>query len=68
MKFKQPPLKVYCNGLRLFQIYNLFNELSLHFREVKIWGEDEIFAETPHDDFHYGKAWRVLDKFKVKVV
>ena len=67
MKFKQPPLKINCDGLSKKLIADLADRLSLHFEDVKAWG-DEISAESPLDSHHYNDAWRILDKFGVHAV
>ena len=67
MKFKRPPLKIICDGLRPKQIFDLYDRLTLHFVDVEIIG-DTIFAANPLDSYHYFDAWVVLDKFGVKVI
>ena len=65
MKFKQPPLRIDCDGLSQKLITKLADQLRLHFGDVEIWG-DEINASRPLSIFHYGEGWRIIDAFGVK--
>ena len=66
MKFVQPPLKIDCDGLSQKLIFDLADRLRLHFVDVDVFG-DEISASKPLNHYHYDMAWRILDKFGVKV-
>lgn len=66
MKFVQPPLKITCDGLSQKLIFELADQLRLHFVDVEVFG-DEISARTPLSHYHYDTAWRILDAFGVKV-
>lgn len=66
MKFVQPPLKITCDGLSQKLIFELADQLRLHFVDVEIFA-DEISASNPLSNHHYETAWQILDKFGVKV-
>lgn len=66
MKFVRPPLKIDCEGLSQKLIFDLADQLSLHFTDVDIFG-DTIYAANPlKGAFHYDAAWRIIDAFGVK--
>ena len=66
MKFVQPPLKIDCDGLSQKLVFDLADRLRLHFVDVEVFG-NEISASKPLSHYHYDEAWRILDKFGVKV-
>ena len=65
--FKQPPLKIDCDGLSQKLIFDLADRLRLHFVDVDVFG-DTIFASKPISHYGYEKAWKILDTFGVKVI
>ena len=65
MKYKQPPLLIDCSGLSKKSIEELTDILSMHFLDVKIFGND-IEAAQPVNGHHYNDAWHAIDHFKVK--
>ena len=65
--FKQPPLKINCEGLSKKLIADLADRLSMHFMDVRIWA-DEIEAGKPLGGYHYGTAWKIIDKFGVQAI
>lgn len=67
MKFKQPPLKISCEGLSSKLIADLADRLSMHFMDVRIW-TDEIEADKPLNGEHYNAAWKILDRFGVTAI
>lgn len=67
MKFKQPPLKINCDGLSQKLIADLADRLSMHFMDVRIW-DDELEVSKPLNSEHYNIAWNIIDKFGVQAV
>lgn len=65
--FKQPPLKINCEGLSQKLIADLADRLSMCFESVETWG-DEIEASKPLSSHRYDTAWEIFDNFGVKVV
>ena len=66
--FKQPPLKINCEGLSKKLIAELADRLSMHFESVRTWGDDEIEADNPLGNYRYDTAWEIIDTFGVKAV
>ena len=67
MKKKFPlPLTVNCKGLSRKLIADLADRLSMLFEDVSIEGDD-IIAHKPLGMNRYEHAWRLFDKFGVKV-
>lgn len=64
--FKRLPLKIDCDGLSQKLIVDLADRLRLHFVDVDVFGET-IYAANPLGKNHYDAAWRILDRFGVKV-
>ena len=65
--FKQPPLKINCEGLSQKLIAELADRLSMCFESVKTW-DDEIEAYKPLGGYHYETAWKIIDKFGVQAI
>ena len=61
------PLTIDCEGLSKKSIADLADRLSMHFVDVKIWGE-EIIAHKPLSMANYSAAWNIIDRFGVKAV
>lgn len=59
------PLNINCDGLSQKRITELADRLSLHFADVKIFGDD-IVATRPLSLNHYEAAWQIIDRYGVK--
>ena len=60
------PLQIDCEGLSKKLIAELADRLSMHFENVSVIGTD-IEAGNPISPEHYFAAWKIFDKFGVKV-
>ena len=61
------PLKIDCQFLGDSLIAELKYLLSSHFARVEQL-TDTLWAIKPRDAWHYGRAWRILDRYGVKVI
>ena len=66
MKFQQPPLRVDCDGLSRKLIAELAYQLTPFFTVTELV-DKIIYCHKPRSSWHYNIAWRILDKFAVKV-
>lgn len=67
MKHKLPtPLTIDCSGLCPKRAQLLHERMKRCFAKVEVWG-DEITAGKPKSPHHYEDAWRMLDRYEVKV-
>lgn len=67
MKKKLPlPLSIDCGGLSKKHFKMLVEQLQFYFDEVEVWS-DVIMASKPRSMGRYGEAWRVFDRYSVKV-
>lgn len=60
------PLSINCKGLSPRRIQKLVDILPVYFSKVEVW-DDEITAGKPKSLRHYEDAWRMLDRYEVKV-
>ncbi len=65
--FTQPPLEINCDGLNQKLVFELADRLSLHFVKVEVFG-DKIYASKPLSNFHYEKAWALIEAFGVTAI
>ena len=56
-----------CEGLSRKIIGIIADELSLHFEEVTIDGED-LECYEPLNSYHYAAAWEVVDRYELEVM
>ena len=61
---KKLKFKIDCDGLSKKRTIELADNLVEHFDEVELWC-DEITAHKPRNEYHYGLAWRIIDRFGV---
>ena len=66
--FKQPPLKIDCDGLSQKLVADLADRLRLHFVDVDVWGEIIYAAHPLSWKTHYDAAWRIIDAIGVKAI
>lgn len=67
MKSFPLPLKIICKGFSEKKIYQLVDDIYIYFDTVEIYN-DILYAIKPLSDRHYHKAWKVLDRYGVKVI
>ena len=59
------PLKIDCSGLSRKRKIELADKLVPHFDCVESWDDDELVAVKPFDEYHYGRAWDIIDHYGV---
>ena len=60
------PLNIDCSSVSQKRIQKLADILPVYFSKVEVW-DDEITAGKPKSPHHYEDAWRMLDRYEVKV-
>ena len=67
MKTFPLPLKIICKGFSEKKISRLADDIGDYFDELELYN-DILYAIRPLSERDYNKAWKVFDRYGVKVI